>query len=39
VEITAYAYNPSNGNGQRETVPVRVGVLTELVTEPGIKWE
>ncbi|MCX2948238.1 hypothetical protein [Lentzea sp. NEAU-D7] len=39
VEITAYAYNPSNGNGQRETVPVRVGVLTELVMEPGINWE
>lgn len=39
VEIVAYAYNPSNGNGQRQTVPVRVGVLTELVTEPGINWE
>jgi hypothetical protein len=39
VEITAYAYNPSNGDGQRETVPVRVGVLTELVTDPSINWE
>ncbi|GGN05338.1 hypothetical protein GCM10011609_50680 [Lentzea pudingi] len=39
VQIAAFAYNPSNGNGQRQTVPVRVGVLTELVTDPGIRWE
>lgn len=38
VEITAYAYNPSNGNGQRETVPVGVPVLTQLVTDPAIAW-
>ncbi|MET9228685.1 hypothetical protein [Lentzea sp. NPDC003310] len=39
VEISAYAFNPSNGNGQRETVPVRVGVLTQLITDPGIAWQ
>ncbi|GLY48513.1 hypothetical protein [Lentzea sp. NBRC 102530] len=39
VEITAYAHNPSNGNGQRQTVPVGVAVLTQLVTDPGVVWE
>ncbi|GHH36460.1 hypothetical protein [Lentzea cavernae] len=39
VEISSFAYNPSNGVGQRETVPVRVGVLTDLVTDPDISWE
>ncbi|SDL67802.1 hypothetical protein SAMN04488074_112244 [Lentzea albidocapillata subsp. violacea] len=39
VQISSYAYNPSNGSGQRETVPVQVGVLTQLVTDPGIAWE
>lgn len=39
VQISSYAYNPSNGSGQRETVPVQVGVLTELVRDPGINWE
>ncbi|MGW6443970.1 hypothetical protein [Lentzea sp. NPDC055074] len=39
VEVMAYAHNPSNGNGQRQTVPVGVAVLTQLVTDPGIVWE
>lgn len=39
VQISSYAYNPSNGVGRRQTVPVRVGVLTELVTDPSISWE
>ncbi|MFD4674616.1 hypothetical protein ACFWNN_33180 [Lentzea sp. NPDC058450] len=39
VRIGSYAYNPSNNLGPRQTVPVRVGVLTDLVTEPGIRWE
>ncbi|WP_394614986.1 hypothetical protein JNUCC0626_34900 [Lentzea sp. JNUCC 0626] len=39
VRISSYAVNPSNGLGMRATVPVRVGVLTDLVSEPSIAWE
>lgn len=39
VELSAHAFNPSNGVGQRATVPIRVAVLTQLVTDPGITWE
>ncbi|MGI5504093.1 hypothetical protein [Lentzea sp. CA-135723] len=39
VRMGAYAYNPSNNDGIRQTVPLRVGVLTELVTAPNIRWE
>lgn len=39
VTISSHNYNPASGSGLRETVPVRVGVLTELVTDPSIDWE
>ncbi|WP_329788601.1 hypothetical protein V1227_29375 [Lentzea sp. DG1S-22] len=39
VQIGAYAYNPSNGSGRRETVPVSVNVLTALVMDSAIDWE
>ncbi|GGU69323.1 hypothetical protein [Lentzea flava] len=39
VQISSHNYNPASGQGLRQTVPVRVGVLTELVTEPSITWE
>ncbi|MEU3646629.1 hypothetical protein AB0E59_24835 [Lentzea sp. NPDC034063] len=39
VRITSHNYNPATGSGLRQTVPVRVGVLTELVTDPGIAWQ
>jgi hypothetical protein len=39
VSISSYNHNPASGSGLRQTVPVRVGVLTDLVTDPGITWE
>jgi hypothetical protein len=39
VKISSLNFNPASGSGLRQTVPVRVGVLTTLVTEPGIDWE
>lgn len=39
VKIAAYNYNVSTQLGLRQTVPVRVGVLTALVTDPAISWE
>lgn len=39
VRISAFSYNPASGSGLRLTVPVGVGVLTELVTDPSITWE
>ncbi|MFJ8960449.1 hypothetical protein ACIRG5_13780 [Lentzea sp. NPDC102401] len=39
VKIGAYNYNVSTQLGLRQTVPVRVGVLTALVTDPAINWE
>jgi hypothetical protein len=39
VRLSSYNYNPSSGGGLRRTVPVQVGVLTELVTDPSISWE
>jgi hypothetical protein len=39
VRISAFSYNPATGSGLRQTVPVGVGVLTELVTDPSITWE
>lgn len=38
-QIQSFNYNPASGSGLRQTVPVRVGVLTELVTDSSIKWE
>lgn len=39
VRIASYNYNPATGSGLRQTVPVRVGVLTRLVTDPAVRWE
>ncbi|KJK42094.1 hypothetical protein UK23_38905 [Lentzea aerocolonigenes] len=39
VRIASYSYNPASGSGLRQTVPVRVGVLTTLVTDPKVDWE
>lgn len=39
VQIQSLNYNPATTSGLRQTVPVRVGVLTELVTDPSIDWE
>jgi hypothetical protein len=39
VQISSHNYNPASGSGLRQTVPVRVGVLTELITDPSIEWE
>ncbi|MCG8924501.1 hypothetical protein [Lentzea sp. CC55] len=39
VQIGAYAYNPSNGSGRRQTVPVSVNVLTALVMDSAVDWE
>ncbi|MDX8144409.1 hypothetical protein SK854_19990 [Lentzea sp. BCCO 10_0061] len=39
VKIGTYNYNVSTQLGLRRTVPVRVGVLTALVTDPAINWE
>ncbi len=39
VRISAFSYNPATGSGLRQTVPVGVGVLTDLVTDPSITWE
>jgi hypothetical protein len=39
VKLSSYAYNPATGSGVRQTVPVHVGVLTSLVTDPSINWE
>jgi hypothetical protein len=38
-QIQSFNYNPASGSGLRQTVPVRVGVLTELVTDSSIDWE
>ena len=39
VRISSHNLNPASGSGLRQTVPVRVGVLTELITDPSIDWE
>ncbi len=39
VHIAAHYYNPATGSGLRQTVPLRVGVLTTLVTDPAIAWQ
>jgi hypothetical protein len=39
VQISSFSYNPATGRGLRQTVPVRVGVLTALITDPSINWE
>ncbi|MDX8030005.1 hypothetical protein SK803_07265 [Lentzea sp. BCCO 10_0856] len=39
VRISSYNTNPATGLGLRQTVPVPVGVLTQLVTDPSISWE
>ncbi|MEV6239999.1 hypothetical protein [Lentzea sp. NPDC051838] len=38
-QITSLNYNPATGSGLRQMVPVRVGVLTTLVTDPNVHWE
>ncbi|MFS8098257.1 hypothetical protein LFM09_14065 [Lentzea alba] len=37
--IVSYNLNPATGSGLRQTVPVRVEVLTTLVTDPAVDWE
>ncbi|MDX3657500.1 hypothetical protein PV646_09320 [Streptomyces sp. ID05-26A] len=39
VRISSYNYNPTTGQGLRQSVPVRVPVLTALVMDPSITWE
>jgi hypothetical protein len=39
VKISSLNYNPASSSGLRQTVPVRVEVLTTLVTDPSIDWE
>ncbi|MGW6934315.1 hypothetical protein ACWGE0_29955 [Lentzea sp. NPDC054927] len=39
VTISSHNYNPATSRGLRATVPVQVGVLTTLVTDPSIDWE
>ncbi|SFR18390.1 hypothetical protein SAMN04488564_104802 [Lentzea waywayandensis] len=39
VRISSHNYNPATSAGLRQTVPVRVGVLTELVTDPAVAWQ
>ncbi|GAB2825578.1 hypothetical protein [Lentzea nigeriaca] len=39
VKVSSFAYNPATGSGVRQTVPVHVGVLTSLVTDPSVNWE
>jgi hypothetical protein len=39
VKIAAFNYNVSTQLGLRQTVPVRVGALTRLVTDPEVRWE
>ncbi|MFD5824595.1 hypothetical protein [Lentzea sp. NPDC060358] len=39
VRITSHNYNPVTSAGLRQTVPMRVGVLTTLVTYSGIPWQ
>ncbi|NKE55884.1 hypothetical protein FXN61_03205 [Lentzea sp. PSKA42] len=39
VTISSHNYNPASSSGLRQTVPVRVEVLTTLVTDPSIDWE
>lgn len=39
VKISSLNFNPASGSGLRQTVPVRVGVLTTLVTDPQVGWE
>ena len=38
-QISSYNSNPATGSGLRQTVPVRVDVLTALVTDPDVRWE
>ncbi|MFD9705008.1 hypothetical protein [Lentzea sp. NPDC059081] len=39
VRMSSHNYNPSTQAGLRQTVPVRVGVLTTLVTDPAVAWQ
>lgn len=39
VQISSFSYNPATNQGLRQTVPVPVAVLTDLVTSPGIAWQ
>lgn len=38
VRAATYNYNQVPGSGLRKTVPVRVGVLTALVTDTAVPW-
>ncbi|MET8758169.1 hypothetical protein [Lentzea sp. NPDC004782] len=38
-QISSFSYNPATNQGLRQTVPVPVAVLTDLVTSPGIAWQ
>lgn len=38
-QISSYNANPATGSGLRQMVPVRVDVLTALVTDPDVRWE
>jgi hypothetical protein len=37
--ISGHNYNPASGAGLRQTVPLPVGVLTTLVTDPVVPWQ
>ncbi|SEP77192.1 hypothetical protein SAMN05216188_101438 [Lentzea xinjiangensis] len=39
VTISSHNYNPASGSGLRQTVPVRVEVLTALLMDESIDWE
>ncbi|SDF59120.1 hypothetical protein SAMN05216553_102205 [Lentzea fradiae] len=38
VRMGSFSYNPATGAGLRQTVPLRVSVLTTLVTDNAIPW-
>ena len=38
-QVSSFNANPATGSGLRQTVPVRVDVLTTLVTDPDVRWE
>ncbi|HEX7302383.1 hypothetical protein [Lentzea sp.] len=39
VRLSSHNYNPVTQAGLRQTVPLRVGVLTTLVTDPAVPWQ
>jgi hypothetical protein len=38
-QISSFNTNPATSRGLRQAVPVRVDVLTTLVTDPDVRWE